>query len=150
MLKFRPSPLPFGLWILDSGLWFLEFRSRFPHSPKSKVLGLWALDLGLWVMDFVLLRILVLGYLNFRFSALNFELWTLDSGFCFLEFRSRFRLSPKSLDFGLWTIAYLWSSWPFAKSQTGIRKAISFWASTWRPQRASKLSQRPKCIPNCC
>ena len=74
MLNFRFSPLDFDLWTLDSGLWFLEFRSRFPHSPKSKVLGLWALDLGLWVMDFVLLRILVLGYLNFRFSALNFGL----------------------------------------------------------------------------
>ena len=66
--------LSFDLWILDSGLGVLEFKSRFPHSPKSKVLGLWALELGLWVMYFVLLRTLVLGYLNFRFSALNFGL----------------------------------------------------------------------------
>jgi len=53
--------LTFGLWILDSGFWFLEFRSRFPHSPKSLDFGLWALDLGLWVMDFALLWTLDLG-----------------------------------------------------------------------------------------
>ena len=66
---FRMLTLDVRLWflychfvILDSGLWFLEFRSRFPHSPKSKVLGLWALDLGLWVMDFA-------------FSVLGFGFW---------------------------------------------------------------------------
>ena len=74
MLDFGLWTLSFDLWIWDSGLGALEFKSRFPHSPKSKVLGLWALDLGLWVMDFVLLRTLDLGYLNFRFSALNFGL----------------------------------------------------------------------------
>ena len=32
----------------------------------------------------------------------------MDSGFCFLEFRSRFRIaqSPKSLGFGSWPLAY--------------------------------------------
>ena len=66
--------LSFELWVLDSGLGVLEFKSRFPHSPKPKVLGLWALDLGFWVMDFVSLRTLVLGYLNFRFSTFTFGL----------------------------------------------------------------------------
>ena len=72
--------MDFDLWTLDSGFWFLEFRSRFPHSPKSKVLGLWALDLGLWVMDFVLLRTLVFGYLNFRLGDLDLGVWTSDFG----------------------------------------------------------------------
>ena len=99
--------LTFGLWILDLG--FLEFRSRFPHSPKSKVLGLWALDLGLWVMDFVLLRTLELGCLNFRFSTLDFDLWMLDSGLCFLEFTPRFPHSPKSKVLSLWVMDFAFS-----------------------------------------
>ena len=53
----------------------MEFRSRFPHSPKSKVLGLWAWDFGLWVMDFA-------------FSVLGFGLWALDLRFWTLDFWS--------------------------------------------------------------
>ena len=74
ILDFRLWPLDFDLWTLDSGLWFLEFRSRFPHSPKSKVLGLWTLDLGLWVMDFA-------------FSVLSLGLWALGFGLKILDFR---------------------------------------------------------------
>ena len=66
--------MDFDLWTLDSELWFLEFRSRFPHSPKSKVLRLWALDLGLWVMDFA-------------FSDLSLGLWALGFGLKILDFR---------------------------------------------------------------
>ena len=63
----------------------MEFRSRFPHSPKSKVLGLWALDLGLWVMDFT-------------FSVLSVGLWVLDLRFWTLYFALE--------TFGFW-IVYL-------------------------------------------
>ena len=75
--------MDFDLWTLDSGLWFLEFRSRFPHSPKSLDFGLWALDLKLWVMDFA-------------FSVLGFVLWAL--GFKILDSRNC------TLDFGLWAL----------------------------------------------
>ena len=44
--------LSFDLWILDSGLGVLEFKSRFPHSPKSKVLGLWTLGFGSWPLGY--------------------------------------------------------------------------------------------------
>ena len=58
--------LCFDLWILDSGLGVLEFKSRFPHSPKSKVLGLWVMD--------------------FAFSVFSFDLWALGFGFKILDF----------------------------------------------------------------
>ena len=62
----------------------MEFRSRFPHSPKS----IWALDLGLWVMDFVFS---VLGFglqgLDLRFWTSDFALWTLGFGFKIFDFR---------------------------------------------------------------
>ena len=73
---------------LNSGQGF-----RIAQSPKSLDFGLWALDLGLWVMDFVLLRTLVLGYLNFRFSALSFGLLPLDFGFWIWAFGIQVKVS---------------------------------------------------------
>ena len=52
LFDFELWTLTFGRWILDSGFWFWEFRSRFPHSPKSKVLGLWILAFGLWTLRY--------------------------------------------------------------------------------------------------
>ena len=77
------------LWILDSQFLDFDFLNsgqgfRIAQSPKSLDFGLWALDLGLWVMDFVLLRTLVLGYLNFRFS--DFGLWAWDLGLWVSDF----------------------------------------------------------------
>ena len=83
------------LWILDfgfsiSGLWFLEFRSRFPHSPKSKVLGLWTLGFGSWPLGYGLcvtpdfgLRIMILSFFDFDLWTLSFEIgfWILDFDF---------------------------------------------------------------------
>mgnify|MGYP004108569015 CR=1 FL=1 len=73
--------MTFGRWILDSGFWFLEFRSRFPHSPKSLDFGLWTLAFGLWTLcsgfwalDFGL------WVLDLRFWTLNIAFWTLDVG----------------------------------------------------------------------
>ena len=78
----------------------MDFRSRFPHSPKSKVLGLWALDLGLWFMDFA-------------FSVLSLGLWPLGFGFKILDFRYC------TLDFGLWALDLrFWTldSWSLAST----------------------------------
>ena len=101
----------FHFGILDSGLWFLEFRSRFPHSPKSKVLGLWALDLGLWVMDFAFwvlgFGLWALGFgfqildLNIAFWTLEVGLWTLDLRFWTLDFWSLDSTFGSTLDSGL-------------------------------------------------
>ena len=80
--------MTFGRWILDSGFWFLEFRSRIPHSPKSLDFELWALDLGLWIMGFAFW---VLGFglwvLDLRFWTLNIAFWTLDVGLWTLDLR---------------------------------------------------------------
>ena len=74
---------------MDSGFWVLEFKSRFPHSPKSLDFGLWTLDLGLWVLDFV-------------FWVLGFGLWALGFGFKILDFKYCI------LDFGRWALDFVW------------------------------------------
>ena len=97
----------FGCWILDFDFWNSGQGFRVAQSPKSLDFGLWALDLGLWVLDFVLLRTLVLGYLNFRFF--DFELWTLTFGLWILDFT--FWAQPdRILDVGLWIWGFeLWT-----------------------------------------
>ena len=69
LFDFTLWTLSFDLWILDSGLGVLEFRSRFLHSPKSKVLGLWILGFGSWRLGYGLCVTP-----DFGFSALNFGL----------------------------------------------------------------------------
>ena len=88
--------MDFDLWTLDSGFWFLEFRSRFPHSPKSKVLGLWGMDFafsvlsfGLWALGFgfkiwdFTFYICVFGFLDCAIGFLYFWHWALDGSFRF-------------------------------------------------------------------
>ena len=108
----------FHFGILDSGLWFLEFRSRFPHSPKSKVLGLWALDLGLWghglcVFGF---ELWTLGFgfriLNVRLGTLGFGRWPLGFGLWMLIFglgnsSQGYHKGLSALDFGLWVRGFV-------------------------------------------
>ena len=118
--------MTFGRWILDSGFWFLEFKSRFPPSLKSLDFELWALDLGLEVMDFASSGSgFGLWALDLRFWTSDFTPWTLEFGFQILDFRflgdftfgSRLPQSPKSkvlglstLDVGLWTSGFgLWT-----------------------------------------
>ena len=70
-----------GLWTLalglklctlDSGLWFLESRSRFSQKPNG--LGLWAFEFAFWSWDF--------GFwsLDSEFWIFHFALWLSDFG----------------------------------------------------------------------
>ena len=72
ILGFVGWPLDFELCTLDSGLWFLEFRSRF--SQKPKVLRLWALEFVFWSWDF--------GFwsLDSGLWIFHFALWLSDFG----------------------------------------------------------------------
>ena len=109
-------PLDFELCTLDSGLWFLEFRSRF--SQKPKVLGLWALEFvfwilklglwilesGLWTLDFppcaLAFRLWYssLWALCFGWRTLNLGLWAFDFALGVLDFLI--------LEFGLWMVDF--------------------------------------------
>ena len=69
--------LGFGLcvlkWILDCGLWFLEFRSRLLHRSWPLGYGLCVSDFGHWIMESGL-------------WILDVGLWGLDLTFWTLEF----------------------------------------------------------------
>ena len=116
----------------------MELRSRFLHSPKSKVLGLWTLGFGswLWVMDFAL------SVLSFGLWALGFEFQISDFKFVFfwfLEFTPRFPHSPKSKVLGLWVMDFAFSVLSFGLWALGFGfwtlhftfECLGFWTVQW-------------------